>query len=103
MSLRNKFQRALYVAFATILATVGLMSGWVEQAAAAQITVRSIKISSSQPNANNVIYGVGFTTATTSNVGGIVVDFCSNTPIIGDTCTAPAAFDLNTGTLTVNN
>lgn len=102
MNIRGKLQRTLYVALAFSLVGVSVFSGWVQHVSAAQVTVRSIKIGNSTPDANNVIYGIGFTTATTSNVGGIVVDFCSNTPIIGDSCTAPAGFDVNESTLTVN-
>lgn len=52
----------------------------------------------------NVIYNVGFTTATGPNsIGSVVVEFCSNSPIIGDSCSAPAGFDINKATLGVFN
>ena len=104
MKVRNKIQRALYVALAVTLTTLSVVPGWVVQhASALQVTTRSIRIGTATPNANNVAYRIAFTTATTGNIGGIVVDFCSNTPIIGDACTAPTAFDVNEGTTTIVN
>lgn len=51
-----------------------------------QITDRSIAMSSAQPGQTSVSYLVSFKPATTGTVGSIAVDFCGNTPIIGDTC-----------------
>lgn len=71
----------------------------------AQVTGRSIKMSSTTPSATNVAYQVGFTTVTNNQtVGSVVVEFCSNSPILGDSCSAGAGFlDVNKTTLTVNN
>ncbi len=68
-----------------------------------QVTSRSIEMSDSSAGATNVTYTLAYTTATTSNVGGVVVDFCSNSPIIGDTCTAPSGFNTNEATLVLAN
>lgn len=54
---------------------------------AAQITERSITLSSSAPSATNVTYKVEFTPATSA--GAFVVDFCSNSPVVGESCTGP--------------
>lgn len=62
-------------------------------AAAAQITERSIALSSSSAGANGVTYEVNFTAAT--DAGAVVIDFCSNTPLIGQDCTAPAGFSVS--------
>ena len=43
----------------------------------------------------DVTYTVGFTTGTTGDIGGIVIDFCDASPITGDACTAPVGFDTN--------
>jgi hypothetical protein len=80
-----------------------VVPGLVGQASAAQVTARSIQMGSSLASATNVAYKVGFTVATTGNIGGIVVDFCSNDPIIGDTCTAPTGFNVNRATTSLNN
>lgn len=57
-----------------------------------QVTYRSIELSNSTPSATSVTYAVQFTTATADPIEGIVVDFCSNDPIIGDSCTGPTGF-----------
>ena len=54
-----------------------------------QVTTRFVQLSSSATSATAVTYNVGFTTATAGAIEGVVVDFCQNDPIIGDTCTAP--------------
>ncbi len=65
------------------------------------VTSRSIEMSTSNPGAA-ASYLVGFTTATTGTIQGVVVDFCAGTsdPIIGDTCTAPTGFSVGTPTVT---
>ncbi len=67
---------------------------------AAQVQSRKIQISSSAANATGVTYHVEFNTATTGigNIQGYVLDFCDNSPIIGDTtCTAlPGSFTTGT-------
>ncbi len=72
--------------------------------AAAQLTSRSIQISNSSRNTTPVIYKTSFTLPANDTIGGIVIDFCSNSPIVGDSCTAPAAnFNVNRAATTVNN
>jgi hypothetical protein len=74
------------------------------------ISTRSIQMSSSEASGaggsgggNNVIYKVSFTTANTSqNIGAIVIKFCDNNPIIGDTCSVIPGFNTNYSTLAFN-
>jgi hypothetical protein len=62
-------------------------------ASAGQVSTRFIKISDATPSATGVQYNVSFKPSTTANIGGIVVDICSDSPIIGNTtCAYPAAF-----------
>jgi hypothetical protein len=69
-----------------------------------QVSSRSILMSSSAAGATNVAYQVNFTTVTNNQtVGSVVVEVCGNSPIIGDTCTAPSGFSFNKASLTVNN
>lgn len=90
---------AVLVMFATLLV---ILPG--HAAAYNQITGRSIQLSSTVNAAPNVAYKVGFTTVTNNQtVGSVVVKVCRNSPIIGDTCVAPASFNFNVSTLTVNN
>lgn len=61
------------------------------------ITNRFIEMSSSVNAATPVTYKVHWRAQTTFTLKGIVVDFCSNSPIIGDSCTIPASFDVGGG------
>ena len=69
--------------------------GFLNSVKAGIPTNRQITIASSVASATDVTYGVSFITATTSNIQGLVIDFCSDFPIIGATCTAPTGFDTN--------
>lgn len=60
-------------------------------ASAAQVTQRSIELSSASKETPGVTYKLDFTAA--SDAGAVVVDFCSNSPLIGQTCAQPAGFD----------
>jgi len=70
-------------------------------------TPRSITMSTSASSATSagtdVNYEVAFTTATTGTIQGIVVEFCSNSPILGDSCTAPGGFDVNESGLAISD
>lgn len=56
-------------------------------ALAAQLTTRSVALSSTSASATSVTYQVNFTAVSTANQ--FLVDFCTNSPTIGDSCTAP--------------
>ena len=99
---KRSFLRAAYGLAALSLAVVSLVPAFRGHASAAQITTRSIQMSSSNASATNTTYLISFTTATAAVLKSIVVDFCDNTPIIGDaTCTAPGGFTVGTPTATV--
>lgn len=100
---------AIVVLFAVTLAAVPL-----SDAGAVQFQSRAIQMSDSAPSGGSissgvgsgtkVIYKVSFTTSnTTSTIGGIVIDFCSDSPLAGGTCTAPVGFNSNKATMTINN
>lgn len=55
---------------------------------------RSIQMSSSNPSNAGTSYLVTWNPASTTSIAGIVVDFCSNSPIEGNSCTAPAGFNV---------
>lgn len=61
-------------------------------ASAAQITERSVALSSSIKSATGVEYAFTFT-ATDGAAGAVVVQFCDNTPLIGEFCDAPAGMN----------
>lgn len=104
--LKNAARRWLYsgvaafVMLGTVIAVLPARAG-----AYAQVSGRSILMSSTASAATNVAYQVNFTTVTNNQtIGSVVVEFCDNSPIIGETCTAGAGFlNSNFATLTVNN
>lgn len=57
-------------------------------ASAAQLTERSIALSSSSKAATGVSYNIKFTQGT--NQGAVVIQFCTNSPLIGEFCDAPS-------------
>lgn len=92
-TIRNILKRNVYGAAALLmLATVAVPNLFVSQVSAAQLTARSIKMSSAEPSATGVGYEVQFTTA--AAMQSLVIDFCSNSPLIGQTCTAPAGMNV---------
>lgn len=91
LSLRLPSRRTGYVAavftllFATITSTF---------ASAAQVTERSIALSDSTKSQTGVSYTVDFKPV--SSATAVVIDFCSNSPLIGAPCTVPAGLDVKT-------
>ena len=76
------------------LLTVGTVPLLLMQVAdAAQVASRSIELSDSSSGATGVTYAVTFTPATSITHPDVIIDFCSNSPIIGDSCTATAGTD----------
>jgi len=60
-----------------------------------QVQSRALYMSNSTPSATGQSYLVTFKPANTTAIKGIIVDFCSTSPIIGDTCTAPTGFSIS--------
>lgn len=77
--------RIMAAAFAVLLSTIVPALVF-----AAQVTERSIQLSNSSVSATNVTYTVNFKSV--SGAGAFVVDFCGNTPLLGEACTSPAGF-----------
>jgi hypothetical protein len=59
---------------------------------------RSVTISSGVPSAT-ATHSFKFDIPTTSDIGSIVLDYCSNNPYFADSCTAPAGVDVSGATL----
>ncbi|MGI0133389.1 MAG: hypothetical protein ACREBW_00310 [Candidatus Micrarchaeaceae archaeon] len=57
---------------------------FTQTAAAAQVSTRSIQLSTSTPSAASVSYQLTFTPVTTEQE--LIVDFCGDTPLVGSTC-----------------
>lgn len=85
-SLRISVRRAgsVFAALALVLSTAlpGIVS-------AAQVTERSIALSTSAAGADNVTYQVNFTPVAAADQ--VLINFCTNSPLIGASCTAPDA------------
>lgn len=94
----HRLARGFYLAAALAVTTVAVLPA-LEQTvfAGGQVQSRFIELSDSTPSATSVTYNVSFKPTTTSTVGGIVVDFCADSPIIySGTCTFPTGFTLGT-------
>lgn len=110
---RNNITKSLIIASIALLASSGIMPLlFPSQASAAQLTSRSITLGgagasptsgASKASKTDVTYRVTATIGTTGNIGGVVVDFCSNSPVIGISCTAPTGFDTNKASLAIAN
>lgn len=97
----NKQKRLLHVIQAVLL--LAIMFGvfaryWQNQSTAGYITGRSIEIGSSQTSVVT-FHTYTYTLAGGTNVGSIKFEYCSNTPIFGLPCTAPAGMNADTATL----
>lgn len=87
-TLTQTLRRNLYAVAATAL-TVALMLPAVMASPvfADQVTSRSITMSTSRNGSTAVTYQVQFTTI--NSMQSFVLDFCSDSPLVGATCTAP--------------
>ncbi len=54
---------------------------------------RQLQVSTSAAGAHNVAYNFSFSLPQAETLGSIEFQFCSNDPLIGDSCTAPFGFD----------
>ena len=85
------------LALATI--TPGLVPAF---ASAAQMSERSVELSSSSKSMTGTVYTVKFK-AQAATAAAAVIDFCSNSPLIGAPCTHPAGFSTASVTTTTSN
>jgi len=94
----NRRVGSLFAVAALVLATItpGLIPAF---ASAAQVTERSVELSSSSKAAEDVNYTVEFTTVGSTALA-TVLQFCENSPLIGAACTAPSGFDASAATAT---
>lgn len=96
--------RSIYaVVAAVIVAVTTAPLLLVGTASASLVTSRSIEMSDATASQANVTYTFSFNTISTASpsIQAIIVDFCDNDPILGDTtCTAPGGFSISTPTVT---
>lgn len=89
-----------------LLVVAGLPLMKPAKAGATQLSNRSIQLSDSGVSGGSITTGVGSGTGVTYQVSfttfgagdSLVIDFCSNDPIINDTCTAPAGMSASSAT-----
>lgn len=90
-SFRLLDRRILLLLAAAMLVLATVVSTF---AMAAQVTERSIQLSSASKSATNVTYNVNFKAdAAAASAGAFVVEFCNDTPVIGQVCTPPTGFN----------
>ena len=95
----NIIRRPLLLALSAALVLASLVPLVTNSRAnAALVTTRSIMMSDSVISATGVTYEVSFDIGSSHTVGSIAIQFCSNSPIIGDSCTAPTGFDVDAAT-----
>ncbi|HET6863642.1 MAG TPA: hypothetical protein VFH37_00345 [Candidatus Saccharimonadales bacterium] len=93
---------AMFVAAFSLTALTNLVLHVAPVSANGQVTSRKITMTNSSPG-GSATYHVSFIPTVTTTLGGIVVDFCANDPVVGDTsCTFPTSFTLGT-TVSVTN
>lgn len=92
----NRRVGSLFAVAALVLATVtpGLVPAF---ASAAQVTERSVQVSSSSAGAEGVEYKIGFKPLTAATA--VVLDFCEQSPLVGSACTGKAGFDVLAATV----
>ncbi|HSW98218.1 MAG TPA: hypothetical protein VLF71_00075 [Candidatus Saccharimonadales bacterium] len=93
-------KNSTYLVMALALALVGLIPALKGRALAyVQLTSRSIQMSSSAPGVTaNQTYKITFTPTTAAK--NVRIDFCSNSPLYTDSCTAPTGLDVSGATFT---
>lgn len=86
----------LFVFFVVVMGLASLLI--YAPASADLLAQRSIFISSATPSAV-VNHNFSFTVPTTANIGSIVFEYCSNSPLFVFSCTPPAGIDATTANL----
>lgn len=90
------FQRLFVV---SVLLSVTILGQLLPATAQAdQLLRRSLKLADSQASVTSQ-YDFGFEFRSNTPVATVVMEFCSNSPYIGDTCTVPIGLNLSNATL----
>lgn len=93
---RLKRSTALAAAVLLLLASSAPLLAGQTASAYTLLGDREIKMSTSEGGATGVTHRADFDISTTGDVGGFVITFCENSPIIGDTsCVEPAGISLS--------
>lgn len=85
----------IFLIFSLLILILGVIYPiFASKAGAAQLTSRSITVSTAKPSATSVTYTYAFTTPATGNIGALIFQAC--TTAVG-TCTAPTGLTINAG------
>jgi hypothetical protein len=95
LNLSRRTRGFLALAQVCVIAVVVMLPLVLSKASAAQITTRSVTITSGVPSATNVTYTYGITLPTSGNVQSIQFQAC--TTAVGS-CTGPTGQNINLGT-----
>lgn len=88
------------IVFIVVSLLIGAGPFYAQKALGAQITNRSLMLSSPKPGEHNVSYTLSFSAGTPGTVGSIEFQFCGNSALFEDPCVAPFGFDALNATLT---
>lgn len=94
--MRKTSSRTAYIFIVFLLALFPLLSP--QNVDAAPMTSKAVTIGNSAPSANTT-HQFSFTITSVSNVGSIEFEYCSNSPLIGVSCTAPSGFSASSAIL----
>jgi hypothetical protein len=89
---RQKTKRLLSLALLLCFASVNILL--FGQGFAAELSERSVTISTATPSAIST-HTFNMTYATVASIGSVMFQYCSNSPKISDTCTAPAGLSVS--------
>lgn len=93
--------RAQYFRFWRLVAAASLFLAYLVylgQAHAVDLPNRFLQLSTSLPGVA-ATYKLGFDTQAGETIGSIELQFCANSPLFGQPCTAPAGFDISNAVL----
>jgi hypothetical protein len=103
-TVRKVSERVRILAGVLLLVASSLLPLFLTQSVQAGTLVnRYIKLSDSSSGHTNTTYSIGFTPTVTTAIKGIVIDFCSDSPVIGATCTPPSGMDIVKASLALAN
>ncbi len=85
--------RKLPILFVATTLLIGVWSLYASLAYGAQITARSLQLSSNMAGEYGVTYKVGFSIATAGSIQSISIEFCGNSALVEDACVPPWGFD----------
>lgn len=97
----SRFYSSSYVSVTLWAAMAALTFGWLVYCLpvhAEQLTNRSISVSSAAPSAQS-IHTFQFTYVTTGVLASVAFEYCTNSPIITETCSVPLGLDVSPAVL----